>query len=62
MNKAEFALERRGVEYAVDDVRRVTGPDGLRLLPGWTSAVLRRAGVEEFRTGRPRRAPGGRLP
>nr|WP_051876969.1 hypothetical protein [Cellulosimicrobium sp. MM] len=54
----ELALERRGVEYVVDDVRRVTGADGLRLLPGWTSAILRRAGVDEFRTGRLRRAPG----
>jgi deazaflavin-dependent oxidoreductase (nitroreductase family) len=50
-----FGLERRGVRYAVDDVRRVTGEEGLRLLPGWTSAVLRRAGVDELRTGRVRR-------
>ena len=47
-----FVLERRGEEYHVDDLRRVTGEDGLRLLPGWTSAVLRRTGVDEFRTGR----------
>ncbi len=51
-----FVLERRGEEYEVDDLRRVTGEDGLRLLPGWTSAVLRRTGVDEFRTGRLRRA------
>ena len=51
-----FVLERRGEEYAVDDLRRVTGEDGLRLLPGWTSAVLRRTGVDELRTGRLRRA------
>ncbi|QJW37150.1 nitroreductase family deazaflavin-dependent oxidoreductase [Cellulosimicrobium protaetiae] len=50
-----FELERRDERYAVDDLRRVTGEDGLRLLPGWTSAVLRRTGVDEFRTGRLRR-------
>lgn len=50
-----FVLERRGEEYAVDDLRRVTGEDGLRLLPGWVAAVLRRTDVDEFRTGRLRR-------
>jgi deazaflavin-dependent oxidoreductase (nitroreductase family) len=50
-----FVLERRGVDYLVDDLRRVTGEEGLRLLPGWTAAVLRRTGVDELRTGR--RAP-----
>ena len=52
----EFVLERRGEEYRVEDLRRATGEEGLRLLPGWTSAVLRRTGVDEFRTGRLRRA------
>jgi len=52
-----FVLERRDDEYVVDDLRRVTGEDGLRLLPGWTSAVLRRIGVDEFRTGRLRTSP-----
>ncbi|MFD4992582.1 nitroreductase family deazaflavin-dependent oxidoreductase [Cellulosimicrobium cellulans] len=51
----EFVLERRGDDFRVEDLRRVTGEDGLRLLPGWTSAVLRRTGVDEFRTGRLRR-------
>ncbi len=50
-----FVLERRGTEYAVDDLRRVTGEDGLRLLPTPIAAGLRLAGVEEFRTGRLRR-------
>ncbi|MBD5788323.1 nitroreductase family deazaflavin-dependent oxidoreductase [Cellulosimicrobium terreum] len=50
-----FVLERRDDEFAVDDVQRVTGADGLRLLPGWTRAALGAAGVEEFRTGRLRR-------
>src|SRR6478735_3509650 len=40
-----FVLERRG-----------TGEDGLRLVPGWTRAVLRRTGVDDFRTGRLHRA------
>ena len=40
----------------VEDLRRVTGDEGLRILPGWTSAVLRRTGVDEFRTGRLLRA------
>lgn len=53
-----FVLERRGVDYAVDDVRRLSGESGLALLPGWTSAVLRRTGVSDFRTGRLRALPG----
>ncbi|KLN34914.1 hypothetical protein FB00_09420 [Cellulosimicrobium funkei] len=52
----EFVLERRGEEFRVEDLRRVTGEEGLRILPGWTSAVLRRTGVDEFRTGRLLRA------
>jgi len=51
-----FVLERRGEDYRVDDVRRATGEDGLRLVPGWTRAVLRRTGVDAFRTGRLHRA------
>jgi deazaflavin-dependent oxidoreductase (nitroreductase family) len=50
-----FVLERRGEEYVVDDVRRVTGEDGLRLVPTAIATVLRLAGVDEFRTGRLRR-------
>ena len=53
----EFVLERRGEEFRVEDLRRVTGEEGLRILPGWTSAVLRRTGVDEFRTGRLRPMP-----
>ncbi|MBD8079329.1 nitroreductase family deazaflavin-dependent oxidoreductase [Cellulosimicrobium arenosum] len=51
-----FVLERRDERYQVDDVARFTGEDGLRLLPGWTQSLLRLAGVDEFRTGRLRRA------
>ncbi|ROS73639.1 nitroreductase family deazaflavin-dependent oxidoreductase [Cellulomonas sp. PhB143] len=54
-----FELERRGTTYVVDDVRRLTGEAGLRLLPGWTQTILRAVGVDEFRTGRLARRPVG---
>lgn len=51
-----FVLERRGEEYVVDDVRRVTGEDGARLVPAPVRVALRFLGVDEFRTGRLRRS------
>ncbi|MFC8921423.1 nitroreductase family deazaflavin-dependent oxidoreductase [Cellulosimicrobium sp. NPDC057127] len=51
-----FVLERRGEEYVVDDVRRVTGEDGARLVPAPVRVALRLLGVDEFRTGRLRRS------
>ena len=60
-NGADLILEM-DCDFSHDpaDVPRLavaTGEAGLVLLPGWTSAVLRRTGVDEFRTGRLRALP-----
>ncbi|WP_265523082.1 nitroreductase family deazaflavin-dependent oxidoreductase [Oerskovia flava] len=49
-----FELERRGRRYVVDDLRRVTGDAGARLVPVVVRGALRVLRVDEFLVGRVR--------
>ncbi|MEK8225109.1 hypothetical protein NKG05_01605 [Oerskovia sp. M15] len=51
-----FGLTRGGREYVVDDLRRLHGDDGLRLVPLVIRVALRALRVDEFLDGRVRAA------